>query len=727
MTSTSAPNFRWLALTVALGGVGLLAAAIVTVLTDPDLQLAVFALELLLLAVAAAAVRYLATPLPGHVHVSFVCAVALTGILLGGWSVAVLATSLGLLVGELGLQRLSITVALRSTGRIAFVTGLVGLGYLAAGGMTGVGAVELQNAIPMGIAIVALPTMAHMTTLLESIVSGASNASNMRLSAKWDSVAAAIGTGLALGWVSMLTADLEVGLTSSLAAVLAAAVMLASWILRAAVKSDEWRSVHRLAAAVCEAATVEGAFDQVTKTSKDLVAWESMRLARFDADSFEFEIVADTAGQKGFRLDANQGVLALALREGRPVVNGAVIGEAFDHVDNDSLNSEIHIPLTRGGVPVGMWTVSHSNPTIYTKADAERLALVAPQLTHVLLVSQAVIPVAQAASEVAEHGGRISLGGTAIKGAVEVVAEKSTRAEADARRASERADAAIQSVQQLLDGIAGTIRAGTETLQASDHVSRAVSEAHEASRHAASHVAILDATIEVGVTEVGRLREAARGIEEFTDAIASIANQTNLVALNATIEAARTGVHGKGFAVVAEEVRKLAEQSAVAAVNMGRSAQDTNRAIERAAKVLEDLRVNLNELSDISRQWTGDLARIMSTTDAEREAGGRMADLPQNSHDIAEQIGDVLNDAREATDSSVKQLAEMTEAVTTQLDVAATLAQDGAAITSLVAQLTEATENLMKPAALNQNIDGEPGPGEEKTKDPDVGDTVLDY
>jgi hypothetical protein len=103
--------------------------------------------------------------------------------------------------------------------------------------------------------------------------------------------------------------------------------------------------------------------------------------------------------------------------------------------------------------------------------------------------------------------------------------------------------------------------------------------------------------------KLATIRSKAARINSVVTAITKVADQTNLLSLNASIEAEKAGEAGAGFAVVAREIRRLADQSAIATLDIEQIVEEMQEAV--ASGVSE-----MRELSDAVQGGMGAAATI---------------------------------------------------------------------------------------------------------------------
>jgi methyl-accepting chemotaxis protein len=141
---------------------------------------------------------------------------------------------------------------------------------------------------------------------------------------------------------------------------------------------------------------------------------------------------------------------------------------------------------------------------------------------------------------------------------------------------TEQQAAALEETAAALEEVTSTVRASVErTSETRDLV-------HEAKTCATMSTGVVRGAVEA----MSRIEGASGEIGRIIDVIDQIAFQTNLLALNAGVEAARAGDAGKGFAVVAQEVRELAQRSALAAKEIGGLIENSRNEVANGVKLV---------------------------------------------------------------------------------------------------------------------------------------------
>jgi len=154
------------------------------------------------------------------------------------------------------------------------------------------------------------------------------------------------------------------------------------------------------------------------------------------------------------------------------------------------------------------------------------------------------------------------------------------------------------------------------------------------------------------------LNERAGNINQVVTTIVKVADQTNLLSLNAAIEAEKAGEYGRGFAVVATEVRRLADQTAVATYDIEQMVREIQSAVSAGVmgmdKFSEEVRRGIAEVGQVGEQ----LSQIIHQVQALAPRVQMVNEGMQAQATGAEQINQALVQLGEATGQTVESLRQ---------------------------------------------------------------------
>jgi len=112
------------------------------------------------------------------------------------------------------------------------------------------------------------------------------------------------------------------------------------------------------------------------------------------------------------------------------------------------------------------------------------------------------------------------------------------------------------------------------------------------------------------------INEKAENITTVVTTITKVADQTNLLSLNAAIEAEKAGEYGRGFTVVAREIRRLADQTAVATLDIEQMVQGMQAAVSSGVmemdKFITEVHHNVEDVAKISTQLTQIIEQVQA-------------------------------------------------------------------------------------------------------------------
>jgi len=233
--------------------------------------------------------------------------------------------------------------------------------------------------------------------------------------------------------------------------------------------------------------------------------------------------------------------------------------------------------------------------------------------------------------------------------------------------------ASTNEVESAARQIAATASDLTETMHA---VSHTTSDAVQLADTGQAKLVRMESTIgqmqnaSVSIADkLATINTKASSITGIVTTITKIADQTNLLSLNASIEAAKAGEFGQGFGVVAREIRRLADQTAVATLDIEQTVKEMQVAVSAGVmsmeKFTDEVRHAVADVSEVSGQLRQIIEQVNVLGPRFMAVNEGMTSQSEGARQISEamsQLSESLGQTADALRESGEAIAQLNEA-----------------------------------------------------------------